>query len=408
MRHHMSPAGPLTTPKALRRGTGAHSILVELVLSDLAGLLIALLLGALLGALLFPLIGWGIQFWRVALHASLPLDSAVLVIALILLHGLLRKWVLHKEASESWGCAITLFLIVVAASVILYFAKRAWIAIPSPVFPPVALLPLSWSPPPSLPGLAVAASLYLLAHIRVWQREQRETAAKLRTFSRAHQDGRLCKLLEQVYACYRRRLARFAPPPIERLKTPRMFYFFSPRPLEEGEDEQDTMARSEREVYLVRRELVICQAHLGTRPEQLEILMPLVARLLHDYNSPVALVEQLLRMAELAKSSDWYYLLLPIPLIMARSCERRWQELDRERVLDRDRFAWQCGEAGRLRKLLIGQLAYLNRAGKPDNAVPTIAERIDHLDSLLRNEARQFKELHAALPSTSSIPPTTP
>ena len=137
---------------------------------------------------------------------------------------------------------------------------------------------------------------------------------------------------------------------------------------------------------------------ISAQKEQVAILMPLVARRLHDYNSPVALVEQLLRMAELGRASRWYYLLLPIPLMVARSCERRWQAVEQERVLDRDRFAWQCGQGGLLRNLLIGQRAYLQRANKSDNEIPTLAERIDHLDSLRNTEGQQVKELRATLP----------
>lgn len=58
-----------------------------------------------------------------------------------------------------------------------------------------------------------------------------------------------------------------------------------------------------------------------------------------------------------------------------------------------------------LRKLLVGQLAYLHQANKPDNTLPTLAERIDHLDSLLNTEGRQIKELRATLPlAPSTIP----
>src|SRR2546421_4433812 len=116
-----TPAGPLATPKALRRSTGAHNILVELGLSDLAGLLLTLALGALFGALLVPPIGWFFQFYRAMLHASLPLDIATLVIACCLANGILRRWVQHKEADVAWECAIVLFLVAVVTSPILYF-----------------------------------------------------------------------------------------------------------------------------------------------------------------------------------------------------------------------------------------------------------------------------------------------
>jgi hypothetical protein len=400
-----TPVGPLTTPQALRRPTGAHAILVSLVLADLLSMLLALLLGALFGTLLEPPARWVIQAGRFVLHGSLPLDIAALLTLCCLANAILRVWVLDKTAKIAWGCTIVLFLVVAVSAVILFFAKRSWIAIPSPVFPPAELAPLSWFPPPSAAGIEVAAGLYLLAHVALWRRERRETAEKLRTFSRAHESGRLCALLEQVYGYYRLGLARFDPPPVEHLKTPRMFYFHPRRPPGEDEDEQDILAHPEREIHLVGRELVVCQAHLGPQPEQLEVLMLLVARLLHDYNSPVALVEQLLRMAELARASAWYYLLLPIPLIVARSCERRWQALERERELDRDRFAWQCREAGRLRKLLVHRLGYLNRKGLPDNTIPTLAERIDYLDSLRRGEGHQVQELRATLPPAPSAPP---
>jgi len=408
MQQQQTPAGPLTTPQALRRSTGAHDILVELLLADLAGLLLALVLGALFGALLVPPVGWLIQFGHVILHASLPLDIATLLILCCLAFAILRQYVQRKDAGFDWGCTIVLFLVVAVSAAILFFVKQAWIAIPSPVISPATLSPLSWSPPPSALGIEVAVGLYVLAHIRLWQRARHETAEKLRTFSRAHQDGRLCRLLEQVYSYYRQGLARFAPPPVARLKTPRMFYFYSRRAPGEGEDELDMLAHPEREIYLVGRELVICKMHLGDKPEQVVVLMPLVARLLHDYNSPVAWVERLLRMAELARTSAWYSLLLPLPLIVARSCERRWQAAEQERVLDRDRFAWQCDEGGRLRKLLVHQLAYLDRANKPDNEIPTLAERIDHLDSLLGTEGRQVKELRATLPPASTTPPAAP
>jgi hypothetical protein len=408
MQHQATPAGPLTTPKALRRATGAHDILVELLLADLAGLLGALVLGALFGALLVPPIGWGFQFYGAILHASLPLDLATLVFACCLANGMLRRWVLHKDASASWGCAAALFLVAAIASIILYFAKQSWIAIPSPVFPPVKLSPLSWSPPPSAPGLLVAAGLYLLAHIALWQRERSETAEKLRTFSRAHEGGRLCRLLEQIYSSYRQGLARFDTPPVARLKTPRVFYHFPRRQPGEGEDALDILAHPEREIYLVGHELVICKVHLSNQKEQLAVLMPLVARLLHDFNSPVARVEQLLRMAKLGRASRGFYLLLPIPLAIAHSCERRWQAVESDRQLDRDRFAWQCWEGGRLRQLLINQLAYLDRTNKPDNELPTLAERIDNLDSLRDTEGQQVKELRATLPPPPTTPPPSP
>lgn len=80
--------------------------------------------------------------------------------------------------------------------------------------------------------------------------------------------------------------------------------------------------------------------------------------------------------------------------------------MERDRILDRDRFAWLCGEGGRLLKLLRRWLSDLHKTDQPDNTIPTLAERIDHLDSLLRLEAQQVKELHAALPPTLPASPS--
>jgi hypothetical protein len=58
---------------------------------------------------------------------------------------------------------------------------------------------------------------------------------------------------------------------------------------------------------------------------------------------------------------------------VAFACQRRWQVMERERVLDRDRFSWRCGKGKRLRKLLRRQLGDLHKTGQPDNTVPTLA-----------------------------------
>jgi hypothetical protein len=76
--------------------------------------------------------------------------------------------------------------------------------------------------------------------------------------------------------------------------------------------------------------------------------------------------------------------------------------LEKERVMDRDRFANLCGEAGRLRKLLRRLLNQLLISGQPDNAVPTLTERIDLLESLLKREAHQVADVFLDVPARSS------
>src|SRR5579884_2276114 len=53
----------------------------------------------------------------------------------------------------------------------------------------------------------------------------------------------------------------------------------------------------------------------------------------------------------------------PPPSLQLHQVSIHW--LERDRVTDRDRFAWKCGEAKRLRKLLLQQLGDIQEAGLP-------------------------------------------
>ena len=389
--------GPLATPKAFRRSTGAHAIMVSLLLADLFGMLLTMLIGAVIGPWLWALVYLGAPL----LHASLLLDIGIVLIAACLAIGILRQRVQKKSAGDAWGCTGSLIVGLVAVLLLLYLIETSWMTIPAPV-PAITPEPVSWLLPLTLLSAQIIVCLSLLMHLFLWRRFHQETADKLLSFSRAHPDGPLWKLLEQAYQLYRRGLSRFARPPIEHLKTPPTFYYYPPAP------ELDKHANPEQDLYWVSRELVINQAYLSPEPEQTAILLPLVARLLYDYNSPDHLVEVLLYLARLGKASKLCCLLLWLPLLVAHHCERAWQALERDRVLDKDRFAHDCGEGKRLRRLLHRQLEQRIQKRLPDNAVPTLAERIDHLDSLIGREARQVKELRAVLPPAPTSPPAAP
>ena len=387
---------PLATPKAFRRPTGAHAIIVSLLLADLFGVLLWLLIGAFA----WPLLWWFVRLCASLLHASLLLDVGLVLILLCLGIGLMRRHLLKKNANDAWEWPGTLMFGFGAALILLFLVKMAWMRIPAPVIPAFPRAPFPWPLSLSVLGAQIAAGLSLLVHVVLWRRYRKEAADKLLPFSRAHPDGSLWLLLEQAYQLYRRGLSRFDQPPVSPLKTPPTFFYFPPKP------EPDKHANPERDLYWVSGELVINQAYLSPKPEQTDILLPLVARLLHDYNSPVAMVDLLLHLARLGKASRLCRLLLWLPLLVATSSEQRWQGLERDRVLDKDRFAHDCGEGKRLRRLLRRQLEQRTQDQLPDNAVPTLAERIDHLDSLIGREARQIKELRAALPPAPSAPPT--
>ncbi len=391
---HQTP-GPLATPKAFRRPIGAHAVLVSLLLADLCGLLFWLFVGALLT----PLLWWIIQRILPMLHVSLLLDVGIVLILWSLAHSIFGQLVLKKKAEEAWEHTGPLIIVTIVILLLIALLRTSWMAIPAPV-PAISPQPIhGWPLQLSIIGGDVAAGLTVLTHFTLWRRDRRKTADKLLPLSRAHPGGTLCRLIEQAYTIYRRGLARFAHPPLRRLKTPPAFFFYA-RTLAE----EEARAHPERECYWEGGELVICQAYLSPEGEQAEILLPLIARLLHDYNSPATLVERLFRLAHLAEDSLWGVFVW-LPTAVALSCQRRWQAMERDRVLDRDRFAWKCGEGKRLRKLLRRQLADLQKTSQPDNTVPTLAERIDHLGSLLRTEAQQVKELRASLPPAPTAPP---
>jgi hypothetical protein len=108
----------------------------------------------------------------------------------------------------------------------------------------------------------------------------------------------------------------------------------------------DDLSNREREIYWKAGHLVRHQASIGPKSEQTEILLPFLARLLYDNNSSDHLV----------------------------------------------------------RRGLQFQLDALTQDNLPDNAIPTLLERIDYLNSLIGREAIQVKELRERLPVEPPMP----
>lgn len=400
MQHQQPPPmrGPLATPKAFRRPTGAHAILAAVLLADLAGFLFWLVMGAFA----WPLCWWLVRLGVSRLHASLILDIGIVLLLGCFLIGITLH-LLKKDAEAAWSVPVVLIIVQGAVLALLFLIEPALMRIPARAIPVITAGPFPWPLPFSLSGALTAAGFFLLAHLAVLRRARSVAAKHLLPFSRAHPDGTLWAIVEQAYGYFQRGLLRFAHPPITRLGTPPTFFYYPPQP----PSKEDGLLNLERELQWVSGELVINQAYISPKPEHTEILLPLLARLLHDYHSPNRLVDQLLGLTHLAESSKLSEAMLWLPLLVASACERRWLALERDRVLDRDRFAWWCGEGGRLRKLLHRMLAERHRRNMPDNAVPTLTERIDHLDSLLRREARQVQALRAALPPASTALPAS-
>jgi hypothetical protein len=372
--------------------TGAHAIIFQIVLADLVCFLIWLLIGSVIG----PPIWWSIRLFLRIFHVSLALDLWGIAVFVAYWIGRYRRRSLYMPEERAWG-GVSLFIVLATAMLLVIFlVKTAWIiALPAsavPVFPlePVTLR-LVFVPQ----GAGVAAILSLLAHLYVLRKARISTSTQQLALSQAHPDGPIWSLIEQAYAIYRRGLARFDPPPISHLVTPATFFYYQ----KQITPESNEPVNPEQEISWRDGSLVINRAYIGTKQEQSDILLPFLARQLYDCNTPDHTVEQLFTMATVAEATWLPSWILALPAYVAGKCKKQWETMERERVLDRDWFAYACGQALLLRNELSTQLRARTRDGLPDNTIPTLAERIDHLDSLLTREKRQVQRLKDMLPS---------
>ncbi len=396
MQHPPHTASPLTIAKAFRRTTGAHSSIASILLADLLGVLV----WVLIGAFIWPPIWWLLRALLHLLHASLLFDLAFLFLLWCIGVAGFREGVLKKSEADAWAVPGMLIFLLVIAVILLWFLKPNWMAIPAPLFSHVPLEAASWRFTFVPQGAAVAVSLSLLAHISILWRAQHDAANKPISFSRAHPDGPIWLLTEQAYALYRQNLTRFHPSPIPHLKTPSTFYYYQ----KQVNPDVSAPPDPEQEMYWYRGYLVINRGYLGHKDEQADILLPLLARLLYDNNTLDHVVLFLFDLAHIAEGFCLTAWLLAVPLYVQQRCEERWKALEPERVLDRDWFAYACGQGPRLRRFLRRRLEEQTQQQVPDTSVPTLAERIDHLDSLMNREAQQVQQVRDTMSPTPPRP----
>ncbi len=379
--------GPLNMPKAFHRPTGAHALISTVLLADLAGGLFWVCLGGwLVGPLWWTLV-FGAAF---VLTLSVRTVLALLLVLFLLIVGGIRQTLLGKPAGIAWAWPVLLI-----TSILMLFACVTIVHVPLLTHPlgtvPQGFIPiLTWRPTFVPLGAAIFAGLLLLAHGGLWWRTRPQATQAHLVLSRAHPSGSLWSLVEQVYTHYRQDLARFTPLPLTRLKTPATFCYF-----QRSETTSPSPTHLEHEITWRADTLVIHRLWIGPKEEQTAVLFPLLARQLYDCNTPNRQVEQLLQLAHEAQASWWIALLLFLPCWVAQHAEAQWQGMERERVLERDWFAYVCGQGTRLRALLLRQLKEQTQQGQAETSVPTLAERIDHLESFLREEAQQVQHLRA-------------
>lgn len=174
-----------------------------------------------------------------------------------------------------------------------------------------------------------------------------------------------------------------------RLRTPPTFLYYTP---------DASLENQERSLYWNGNDLILPTNLISTDQAKAEILVPYLARLLYDYQSPeIHQVELVFQCVRIARKHAYTRFFLGLAVLLAHACEDRWMDTYPERVLDRDRFAHWLGQGRRLRKQLKQRLDLLNKQGLPDNELPTLTERLDHLGSLIRQEARQVNKLKATV-----------
>ena len=314
-----SHEGPLRISKAFRRLTGALAIMSSLLLADLAGFLLTLLIGILIGSPIW----WLLRIIAHLFHASIVFDIGLILILLCYAIGAFGNASSEKTARMRGDVSVSLCSSLgLRCSFWPSSSPIGWHFLPPSSRPlPQKRFPGAFSFASS--GIVLAATLYLLAHLIVLRRLQREPEQELRSFSRAHPDGQPWLLIEHAYAVYRRSLTRFNPPPIIHLKTP--------RPSTTTSDKRIPMSFPIRSEKCIGKQgiLIINQAYIGPKPEQTEILLPFLARLLYDNNSSDHLVKNLFQLAHEGET-QWFcaWLLAGLFLLPGnmKSAGKPWNE----------------------------------------------------------------------------------
>lgn len=180
-------------------------------------------------------------------------------------------------------------------------------------------------------------------------------------------------LVERCYQRYQEALARYNPQPVQ-LKTPPGFYY-----------------RRWNKVSWEGRWIILPELLLT--PERIHSLLPLLAHKLAYYNSSDRKLQTVWK--SFPSHSPWWMALTGNFLCLPVWIKGRvpWRRCEAMRVLDADTFAHYLGEGQSLEHDLRRCLAELERAGKRDYQVPSLIERIGHLEALRKEEHEQMRKL---------------
>jgi hypothetical protein len=128
-------------------------------------------------------------------------------------------------------------------------------------------------------------------------------------------------------------------------------------------------------------------------PERIHLMLPLLAQKLAYYNSSDWKLQT--SWEHLPGHSQWWMTLtgnfLWLPVWVKNLVP--WGQWKASRVHDADTFAHYVGEGESLEHYLRRCHAELERAGRPDHQVPSLIERIGHLEALRNEEHEQMRQL---------------
>lgn len=181
------------------------------------------------------------------------------------------------------------------------------------------------------------------------------------------------ELVEHCYQRYREALARYSPQPIQ-LKTPPGFNYRKGNKLE------------------WKGIMPVLPEELLT-PERIHLLLPLLAHHLAYYHS----FDKRLQIEwECSQDhSSWWLVMTGNFLWLSVLVKRlaRWKQWKARRVHDADTFAHYLGEGKSLEHQLRHWHTELEQSGRPYTNIPSLIERIEHLEALRKEEHRQLCEL---------------
>jgi hypothetical protein len=378
--------------KTFQRRMGSHSLIILTLGADLVGAWASFLIGhyvfpayvivledvmAFLGGILSYITG----FFASVGGSLQGGDIFLLFLGAGALFGLLFGMIVatrDRYGDVEFAQGFVAFLVTVLVSILAWFIYGLvthWHPVHGAfVYPQVQLAPNQLS-------AWICLVFYMLTHLISYLVQN----APQEHLSRADPKGPIYAQIDECYQRYNVAMMRFDPRPIPRFKTPIDLCFH------EGESKAITWNG---------RSLVVPKLQL--HPENEAVLRAELARQIMYFNGPDLYILRFLNSYPHRLALSFAFILLGnfivVPDLVQQIAGARWSG---ERVLDADRYAFLLGQGEALRQILKLEQEILRAQGLIDTNFPTLSERIDQLDALIKDEHQQMQQLGIPLPQQS-------